>query len=203
MEHTSHMEEPEIEVEIEDEQEVRDAEEESSVFHECALDFMDNPEYQGILNQPGDMYLVVNLNYLGDEVAFSSQESHQSPRQLQLEGWETFGARAPLPQSWPQPQSQPQPEPQPKPRPQPQPQPRRTRPRIRRGLTTWQLSELENVFQEVQYPDVITKKRLARLLYLGESEVHRWFKTRRSKFRKNQRLQMLKCTPEGTQNTFD
>ncbi|XP_031221453.1 rhox homeobox family member 1-like [Mastomys coucha] len=172
------MEEPEIEVEIEIEQEVRAAEE-NGVFRECAPGFLDNLEYQGILNQQGDMNPVVNLNYPGGDVAFSSQGSGPSPRPLQLEGWGTSAARVP------------------------QPQPRRTRPRIRRGLTAWQLSDLESVFQEVQYPDVIMKKKLARRLYMLESEVHRWFKIRRAKYRKNQSLQMPKCTPEGTQNIFD
>lgn len=172
------MEEAEIEVKIEDEQEVQAAEE-NSVFRECAPGFLDNLEYQGILNQQGDSNPVVNLNYLSGDVAFSSQGSRPSPRLLQLEGRGTLAARVP------------------------QPQPRRTRPRIRRGLTTWQLSDLESVFQEVQYPDVIMKKKLARRLYMLESEVHRWFKIRRAKYRKNQSLQIHKCTPEGTQNIFE
>lgn len=176
---------PEIEVEIEDEQEVRAAEE-NSFFCECALGFEDKPEYQSLFNQQGDTNVAVNLINLGGAVAFSSQGSHQSPKQLQLEGWETSIARVLQPQSQPQLQSQ----------------PRRTRPRIRRGLTPWQLSKLESVFQEAQYPDVITKKNLAKCLYLGESEVHRWFKIRRAKYRKNQCLHTFSCTPDGTQSTF-
>ena len=155
------------------------AAEENSVLLEHALSFLDNPEHHGILNQQGDKNLEVSLNDLGGDVTFSNQESHQSPRHLQLEGLETIVARVP------------------------KPQPQRTRPRIRRGLTPWQQGTLEQAFQEVQYPNEITKKILARQLYMGQSEVHRWFKMRRAKYRKIQRLQKLKSAPNGTQISID
>ena len=183
MEHCSHssesnssnMEKPEFKVEIEEEQPVIPAKE-NSVFPES---FTDNPEPQGTLNQPGDKNLRVSLNDLGGDVAFPSQESHQSRGSLQLEGLESSVARVP------------------------QPQPRGTRPRIRRGVTPWQQGTLEQAFQECQYPSWVKMKILARQLYIGPSEVHHWFKSTRGKLGKKQIRQMLKGTPDGTPDSFD
>ncbi|OBS64178.1 hypothetical protein A6R68_07283, partial [Neotoma lepida] len=157
-------------VEIEDEQEMAVAEASCS-FGKCALDFIDKLEYRGIPDHQGDMNHVVNLNYIGSDIAVASQGCHQSPGQLQLEERKTLVARVPQAR-------------------------RSTRPRIRRGLTPWQLSKLERVFKEVQHPNEITKKNLAKSLYLKESEVQRWFKKRRAKDRKNQSLQMSTGAPE-------
>ena len=183
MEYSSHssesnfynMEKPEIEVEIEEEQPEIPAKE-NSVFPES---FTDNPEPHGTLNKPDDKNLRVGLNDLGGDVAFTSQERHQSPGPVQLEGLETSVARVP------------------------EPQPRCTRPRIRRGVTPWQQGTLEQAFQDCQYPNAVMMKILARLLYMGPSEVHRWFKSTRGKLRKKQIRQMLKGTPDGTPDSFD
>lgn len=169
------MEKPEIEVAIEEEQPVIAAEGNSI----SCDSFVDNPKSQGTLNQPGGKNLVISLNDLGGDVAFASLEKHQSPGPLQLEGLKTLVARVP------------------------QAQPGRTRPRIRRGVTPWQQDALEQAFQEVQYPNGVTMKILARQLYMGPSEVHRWFKSKRGKLRKKQIRQMLKSTPDATPNSFD
>lgn len=181
------LEEYEIEVEIEndrveienDQAEIEDEQEMAAAggscpVNECARGFMDKPGYQGTPKHQGDMNHVVNLSYIGSEVAIASPGYYQNIGQLQLEERETLVAR--VPQQW-----------------------RGTRPRIRRGLTSWQLGELESIFEETQYPDVITKKDLAKSLFLKESEVQSWFKERRAKERK---IQNLQDAPDSTQEIF-
>ncbi|XP_033616396.1 rhox homeobox family member 1-like [Fukomys damarensis] len=60
-------------------------------------------------------------------------------------------------------------------------------PRFR--FTEWQVQELERVFQETQYPSVITRMVLARDLNVPESKVQNWFNYRRAKYRKMLRNQ--------------
>lgn len=162
----------EIEVEIEEEQETTTAEGILN-FCECALRFIDKPAYQGIPNHQGDGNHARSLNGIDCDVAYVSQEaSHQSPGQIPLEELVSTVQ-----------------------------QPRKsTRPRIRRGLTPWQLNKLERVFKEVQYPNEISEKSLAKHLYMKESEVHHWFKKRRAKYRKNQ---VSEGAPDGIQNVFN
>ncbi|XP_012875205.1 PREDICTED: uncharacterized protein LOC105988207 [Dipodomys ordii] len=61
------------------------------------------------------------------------------------------------------------------------PQPRRKR--IRKFLS-WQLEEMENLFQEIQYPDAPRRKQLARDIDVADARVKVWFQNRRAKHRK-------------------
>ncbi|KAM7321206.1 hypothetical protein ACRRTK_019298 [Alexandromys fortis] len=176
----------EIKVEIEDEQETAPAEERRS-FGESALGFfVEEPRYQ-VFTSPTrakgatkvqDSYswrrrrpqLPVSHNPLKSQSGLKSQNGLKSQSGLKSH----YLPESHIPR-------------------------RNTRPRIRRGVTPWQLSELEGVFEENQYPGEITKKDLARRLYMKVSEVHCWLKKRRAKYRKNQRLQMVKGAPDGTQ----
>ncbi|EGW13814.1 Homeobox protein unc-4 [Cricetulus griseus] len=167
-------EECEIEVEIEEDQETTAAEG-IHIFSECALYLKDKARYRGIPKHEGNVNHELNLDVTDCDMAISSQGRPHSPGQLHLE------EREPLLSSVAQSQ-------------------RSTRPRIRRGITPWQQSKLERVFKEVHYPDEITKKSLARRLYMKESEVHHWFKKQRAKDRKYRSLQEFKVAPDGTEN---
>ncbi|XP_002763220.1 homeobox protein ESX1 [Callithrix jacchus] len=68
--------------------------------------------------------------------------------------------------------------------------PERRRRRRRTRFTQFQLQELENFFQEVQYPDIATREILAGHLDLAEDRVQIWFQNRRAKWRRNQRMLM-------------
>ncbi|XP_023561797.1 rhox homeobox family member 1 isoform X2 [Octodon degus] len=75
---------------------------------------------------------------------------------------------------------------------------RRGRPRRQRmqfSFMRWQVQEMESVFQETQYPDVLTRWKLARDLNVPESRVQVWFNNRRAKYRKNQRKALLRNVP--------
>ncbi|XP_023561796.1 rhox homeobox family member 1 isoform X1 [Octodon degus] len=88
---------------------------------------------------------------------------------------------------------------------------RRGRPRRQRmqfSFMRWQVQEMESVFQETQYPDVLTRSltvehllfslhrwKLARDLNVPESRVQVWFNNRRAKYRKNQRKALLRNVP--------
>ncbi|XP_046276908.1 homeobox protein Rhox13-like [Marmota monax] len=74
---------------------------------------------------------------------------------------------------------------------------RRGRPRIPFQFTPWQLDELESVFEETQYPDLLTRRELGRQMNVPEAKVQTWFNNRRAKYRKSQRESMLRCIPPG------
>ncbi|XP_031806850.1 retinal homeobox protein Rx-like [Sarcophilus harrisii] len=75
-------------------------------------------------------------------------------------------------------------------------------PRNRVAFTKPQLKALEWAFQQSPYPDQGTRRQLAGLLLLPEARVQVWFKNRRAKLRRGQRLQQPKeqrsLAPDGT-----
>ncbi|KAM4819392.1 uncharacterized protein RHO17_004339 [Thomomys bottae] len=70
------------------------------------------------------------------------------------------------------------------------PHPRRRR--LRKFLS-WQLEEMENVFQEIQYPDASTRRHLARVIRVADTRVKIWFQNRRVKHRKIMMRIMNRC----------
>uniref|UniRef100_A0A8C2MQI9 Homeobox domain-containing protein n=1 Tax=Cricetulus griseus TaxID=10029 RepID=A0A8C2MQI9_CRIGR len=59
-------------------------------------------------------------------------------------------------------------------------------------FTHWQVQEMETVFRETQYPDVLTRRVLARNMNVPEVKVKNWFNNRRAKQRAREKKAMLR-----------
>ncbi|XP_038171778.1 rhox homeobox family member 1-like [Arvicola amphibius] len=170
------LDENEIEVSLDFEEEASTATEIIN-FGEDSLNGSDKPKNQGIPHHKDDVTQVVNFNYVGDDIKHKSHGSHQGYRNPQLKEQENVAAAR-------------------------GPQVRRTRPRIQFGLTPRQLNVLEDVFEGTKYSYELIRKDLAKLLFLGESRMRRWFKQRRAKYRKHQQSQELQCASADGQDTL-
>ncbi|XP_032745409.1 aristaless homeobox protein-like [Rattus rattus] len=132
---------------------------EGGSFGEGSLNRSDKLKYEGIPDKDDRIY-VGDVKYIGNDVKDEGHGSHQGDSQLE----EQKNLASPT-----------------------VPQFRRTRPRIQLGLTPRQLRE-SKTFETTKYLDAITRRNLAKHLYLAESRVKRWFKRRRARYRKEQQM---------------
>ncbi|NP_001020254.1 reproductive homeobox on X chromosome, 12 [Mus musculus] len=169
--------ENEIEVTLDADQEADGAAEGGS-FGDGSLNGSDKLKCQGIPDDKDDVIYVGELKNIGNDIKDECHGSHQGSGDPQPEEKQKNSAAARVPQV------------------------RRTRPRIQLGFTPRQLNELEDFFEKTKYPDALTRKNLAKHLYLAESKVQRWFKKRRAHYRKEQQSQVLQCASADGQDAM-